>query len=172
MKFILATLFLSLLTISFTSKRELPKIEIYRLKDFFKNPSHYNGLPGEFRVTKEELADTPLIKNEEILSYDTIRYNITFSKSGVQKIKDLKPFLPLGVQFAITVDKKPVITGYILNKFSSYGCASFALFNIGDSTQYILKGLPEGEYNNKIPESRNNRELIDAFKITKRVKGS
>lgn len=75
---------------------------------------------GEFSVSKEQINNLPLIKDTEIIKFDSNTNQLIFSASGRKKIENLKPSMKFGTQFVICVNGEPSLTGYFRNHFSSY----------------------------------------------------
>lgn len=75
---------------------------------------------GEFKVSKEQLNNLPLIKDTEIIKFDSNKNELIISASGRKKIENLKPNMKFGTQFVICVNSEPSLTGYFRNHFSSY----------------------------------------------------
>ena len=147
-----------------------PKIEIYLLKTRLDqdNPQGYpKSLARPFQPKQTDLQDTPFIKDTDIIWYDTSRSKITLSVSGSQKIIDLQPPIIDGIQFALTVDRKPVMCGYFINRVTSQPAISYMIMNIlnQDSTFSISRLLPGNHTDDRV-----NAILIKALSETNRLK--
>jgi len=127
-------------------------------------------LPKEFTIKKEDLPTMPFIKDDEIELFDTSSYKITFSKEAAERIGALKPSLPVGIPFVLTIDREPILTGYFVNELSSFGCAAYVMSNSSNSVQELQKGLPEQHYKTQIVEKRTNFLLVQALERTGRLK--
>ena len=135
-----------------------PKIEVYLLNHFVLSE---NGTK-RFNVTDSDLQENPLIEDYQIIRYDTLKFEFTIDTLVCSKLSSLNPSLPIGIQFAITVDRNPVISGYFWNPVSSFGCDWYNIPVICRQEIKIYKGLPEYS-NTGIPEMRNNSRLVDAL---------
>lgn len=140
------------------------KVEIYLLKEFVQPDRN----SSKFWVDKDDLKNTPIIHNNEILGYDTLTYEISVDTSVCKKLRVLKPCLPNGIQFALTLDKNPILTGYFWNPASSFGCDWYLIQNVCAEELKIYKGGPE-HLNQNIHELRNDKNLIQAIIQTNRL---
>ncbi|MFP5436390.1 MAG: hypothetical protein ACLGH8_01220 [Bacteroidia bacterium] len=75
----------------------------------------------DFHYSKDDLQQKPFIKDDEILNLNLKTNTIEFTNLASEKIFKLKPHMGNGVQFVISVDKKPVMNGYFYNPYSSNG---------------------------------------------------
>jgi len=75
---------------------------------------------GKFNVKPENLEKEPLITDMDILKLNLKKSELILSEIGKHKINQLKPNMKYGIQFAICVNKKPVLTGYFRSIYSSY----------------------------------------------------
>jgi|WetSurMetagenome_2_1015567.scaffolds.fasta_scaffold25921_1 hypothetical protein len=158
MKFISLILFGLLCSINGFGQTLAPKIEIYLLNNFVQPDKGTK----RFTVTQSDLQENPLIADHQIIRYDSVKFVYTIDTIVCPKLVSLNPSLSNGIQFAITVDRKPIICGYFWNPVSSFGCDWFNIPIICRKEIKIYKGLPE--YSNRdIPEIRNDPGLIDAF---------
>lgn len=144
------------------------KIEIYLLNRNVPQLDNKSA-NGQFFVSYQDLNSEPLIKDDEILGYNTSTHEITFSESGAQKMASQKPDKDKGLQFALTVDRKPIVTGYIMDASSTAGSAAYVLLNNNSTRQILLKGMPEFGTNVRIKEQRQNILFINALKVTDRL---
>jgi hypothetical protein len=103
-------------------------VEIYLLP--YKQLTTKGNISKEFEVKKKDLPSMPFINDDEIVLFDTSTYRITFLKVAAKRISALKPSLPAGIPFVLTVDREPILTGYFVNELSSFGCSavSFPFF--------------------------------------------
>ncbi|MES1224840.1 MAG: hypothetical protein ABUT20_55640 [Bacteroidota bacterium] len=182
MKFILFLLsFFTAFNISAQRKaKEIDKIEIYLLKE----PVQENGRhPGTlyFLPSKNDISNEAFIDDNEILGYfiyqDTLRgvpdsfYSIRLSQSAKEKINNLKN-IPLccGLKFAIVVNGTPVFGAYFWNFASSFGCDWINVpARAAEDQIFLMKGLPSSYFNNTKADPRGNKDLLDAFAVTKRL---
>ena len=135
-----------------------PKIEIYLLNHFVQPDKGTN----RFTVTDSDLQEKPLIDDCQIIGYDTVTFEYTIDTLACLRLSSLKPSLPIGIHFAITVDRKPTISGYFWNPVSSFGCDWYNIPVMCGQKVKIYKGLPEYSYPD-IPEMRNDSRLISAL---------
>lgn len=143
-------------------------IELYILPA--SNLKTNNGIASEFSITNTDLPTLPLIRDDDIEYYDTNLNKIYFTQEAAKRIGELKPKLNAGIPFVLTTDREPILTGYFWNTVSSFGCASYVLFNSNDTVQSLLKGLPEHRYVNNIIEKRKNYFFLQALERTGRIK--
>lgn len=127
---------------------------------------------GQFEVDSNYLNDKPLINNAEIINLNLKNGSIQFSESGIEKIAKLKISVQHGTQFAICVNKKPLLTGYFWNFYSSYG----STWNCIESNNPKIKDQLKIYRGNGIDATKkisvnfdNSQELIKAFRITNRL---
>ena len=164
--------FLLIITLLVITSFNPPKInysiELYILSD--TKATIKNGLATEFDIDETDLPALPFIRDDDIDYYDTSNNKIFITKDAANRIATLKPKLNVGIPFVLTVDRQPILTGYIWNTVSSFGCASYVLFNSNDTVQSLLKGLPEYSYANSIIEKRKNYFFIRALEKTGRIK--
>jgi hypothetical protein len=129
-----------------------------------------NGLATEFEINNIDLPTLPFIRDDDIEYYDTSHDKIFISQDAAKRISELKPKLNVGIPFVLTVDRQPILTGYFWNTVSSFGCASYVLFNSNDTSQNLLRGLPEYSYVDSIIEKRRNYFFLQALERTGRIK--
>ena len=164
MKLICSLIIGILLSINGFGQTQTPKVEIYLLNHFVQPDKGTK----RFTVTKSDLHENPLIEDIQIIRYDSVKFVYTIDTIVCPKLAALKPSLSNGIQFAITVDRKPIICGYFWNPVSSFGCDWFNIPVICRKEIKIYKGLPE--YSNiDIPEMRNDSRLINAFIKSNRI---
>ena len=165
-KFLLIITFLVIT--SFNKPKINYSIELYILSDTIS--TFKNGLATEFKVNDTDLPELPFIMDDEINYYDTSNNKIYITKDAAKRIAALKPKLNVGIPFVLTVDRKPILTGYVWNRASSFGCASYVLINSNNTTLSLLKGLPEYTYVISIIEKRKNYFFLQALERTGRIK--
>jgi hypothetical protein len=167
--FLMLSLFLS------TSCKEKPtptasnrQVEIYMLKSFVKRMNSDAILP-----TTEIINDTALIKYDDILSYDPKTYTFKVSAKAAKWLSDIKHNPVDGNAFAITIDKKIVYSGYFVTGLSSSVC-DWTVINplnaSGTNELTVQLGYPSRMPYMVIPDNRNNKELMETFRIDKRLK--
>ncbi|MEI7965376.1 MAG: hypothetical protein WCH29_09395 [Chitinophagaceae bacterium] len=144
-----------------------PKIEIYLLKKRFP-PIEKEGLSfsraSHFNVTSNDIQDSAFILDTEILNYDSSKNIFRVAASASLKISSLDPSISEGIQFTLAIDKRPILNGYFINKFTSSPLLSYMIMNRNDSI-YSIDRLMPGIKN----DDRKNPILINAFKVTARL---
>lgn len=156
-----------LYSVFITSQQGGPKIEIYLLKSrlpAIDNENWPSFAVKHFTATKNDLQDSAFILDTEILSYDSTRCNIGITKSAALKISSLKPGIPQGIQFVLTIDKEPVLQGFFINKNASEPVMSYMIMNKNDTICHIDRLLPGIK-----ADERKSKNLINAFKVTRRL---
>jgi hypothetical protein len=124
---------------------------------------------------KEKWQDKPFIKDTEILGLNTFDGKIRLSNSGGIKIIALKHDHLRGLQFVVSDNGKPIMTGYFWNMFSS-------LESNADNILYLCSEDPSKEYYDfeiqrtnwkpsfaKKTNFKNYPELVNAFKESDRL---
>ena len=133
---------------------------------------------GKFAATVKDLQATPLINNDEILKLDLEHSELFLSEQGRNKIKKLVPNMRTGTQFAICVNKKPVLTGYFRSNYSSfiYTWNYIGYSHIKSSTNFedknfvIRQNQGSLKWSPILTDLKDNNELVDAFRRTDRLK--
>jgi hypothetical protein len=74
---------------------------------------------GSFEASQTDLPQEPLIKDDEILSFNFNTSKLTLSSSAVKKLWCLKSDFLYSQQFVITANRQPILTGYLFNVLSS-----------------------------------------------------
>jgi len=75
---------------------------------------------GKFVVSQNDFQAEPLVKDDEVLGLNLEKSELILSETARKKISQIKPSMKYGVQFVITVNKKPCLTGYFRSNISSY----------------------------------------------------
>lgn len=133
------------------------KIEIYLLK-FSENIS---GL-CKINATTAILADTPFIKNEDILFYSKSACEFTLTKDACDRIA----LLPARTNFAMTVDKKVVYYGVNMPLYTSSTCVNSITMHLSNKETSRLTmqlGYPWEGQQNMIKDERNSTTFINAL---------
>lgn len=152
------------------------KLELYFLKDRKPNLDNTKQISSEFLVTISDLADTPFIKDQEILKYiirnDSIKdkgktvilknYQFKVAPSLFEKFKNENIPLCCGKQFALVVNGKIVFSGYFWNILSSFGCDAITAY-LGQEIS-IQRRLPDYSTTNDPNDPRANPFLINCLK--------
>ena len=128
-------------------------VEIYKFKI-----TRSSG-PCKIDSSRAELAETPLISNSAIRSYNKNNSEFLISNEAGEKIKKLMDNEPL----AVTVDKELIY--YFVNKpsYSSSICnahISMEHFALNKIRMYIMSSNPA----TPIPDQRNDSRLINALR--------
>jgi hypothetical protein len=133
---------------------------------------------GKFNVQKENLETKPLIEDEDILKLNIKKSELILSEIGRQKIAKLKPNMKYGIQFAICVNRKPLMTGYFRTIYSSYvynwNHINYDHYNkekrIDKDTNFVIRQNKDYEkWKPTLTELEKYPELIKAFKETNRL---
>lgn len=127
---------------------------------------------GKFEVNSKYLNDSPLITDSEIISLNLKKGTIKLSKTGIEKIDKLRIPVKEGTQFAICVNKKPLLTGYFWNFFSSYGSTWNCIESINPKIKdelKIYKGSGIDATKRTSVSFDNAQELVKTFRITNRL---
>jgi hypothetical protein len=165
-----------------TKNGQTYKVEIYLLKSVKPNLDTALKLRGSFFANVTDLADTPFIKDNEILGYtfkrDTVklkdsifidhRQMIEVTSAVTERINNLKIPLCCGRQFALTVNGNIVYTGYFWNLVSSWGCDGITAF-AHDTKIDILRKLPEYDFAIDSEDPRRNSILFECLTKTNRL---
>lgn len=133
---------------------------------------------GRFTIEKESLEAEPLLKDEDVLKLNLKKSELILSENGRQKIAHLKPNMINGVQFAICVNRKPLLTGYFRSIYSSY-IYNWNYINYDDNNKekwidkdsnfIIRQNQGYQKWNPIVTDLSRYPELITAFKKTKRL---
>ena len=133
---------------------------------------------GKFNVKKENLETEPLIADQDILKLNLKKSELIISEIGRQKITQLKPNMKYGVQFAICVNKKPLLTGYFRSIYSSYiynwNYISYDHYNkekrIDKDTNFVIRQNQDYEkWKPILTELEKYPELIKVFNESNRL---
>jgi len=134
-------------------------VEVYRFKI-----SRLTG-PCKIDTSRAELADTPLISNDAIKSYNKKVFEFLISNEAGEKINRLMDNEAL----ALTVDKELIY--YFVNKpiYSSSICRDHISMNhtsLNKIQMYIVNPNPA----NPIPDQRNDSRLINALAAQRKLR--
>lgn len=127
---------------------------------------------GEFKSSTNDLPSTPLVTDEDILSYNPKSGKITFSEAASEKISKLK-YDFYGTQFVITMNKNPVFNGYFVNGMSSVTSDTYFIeyLNVGSRKRTnefeIFQG--DGLRSVKIADLKESK-FYKALESTNRIK--
>ncbi len=152
------------------------KIEIYLLKKNINNADSLLKGPGQFKAAIEDLQETALINNEEIITYTieknrlydgkhTItRYQHYFQlrDSSIKKLNDKVPGWFDNEQFALVVNNKIIYTGWLINSHSSVIPRSVTA-STDEQKLYISFGWKN------MNDPRKNKSLMSCLDKTKRL---
>lgn len=136
---------------------------------------------GKFEVVEADLLEKPQITDDQIVGLNLKTNEIIFSNSGMKRLGDVPPNGNLGAQFAICVNKKPVLTGY----FESFTYSRFhfnwnyiiyiSKFEVEqDEVQYegpfiITRNHGNVQYDPYLPDLNEYPELVKAFRDSDRI---
>jgi hypothetical protein len=156
---------------------DLLRIDTTNLKDLdtLKIPLNKYIFAGHYNVKNNDLEKTPFITNDEIIGFNLKNSEIILSNSAAKKLNKFHPMSHFGEQFIITVNKRPVLNGYLYNFVYSYYVNTFHIPYIQYSEE-LLKDKKEGhifslKYGQDIqtPNLKENLILYNAFKESNRV---
>ena len=143
------------------------KVEIYELKSFTTGiDSSYN--PPVTVIRNIVLADTPLVKDEEINSYT--KSSFTF-ESAINLNPIIKNYGP-DKAFAVTVDKNIIYTGMFRPSYLSSIILSMPYIDPLSANNTVTIGLPTiaGVGYTQPADKRNDFVLMYVFSISGRLK--
>jgi len=152
------------------------KVEIYLLKNSIQGSDTIRKKDKALIPLKEDLADTPFIKDEEFISYTIIiakikdkgrkryfryRHRIEVRNPLDARIEQLDLPVKLGKQFALVINGEIIYGGYILWRYGSavppYGICASAFEN-----KIHIQCVESGE----IPKNKL-KDLMDCFRRSK-----
>lgn len=169
----------------------IPSLEYMKLKnikydenlEFVKN-CNYDSISkqfifgGKFKVNKENLETEPLITDENIIKLKIKNSELILSDYAKNKISNLKPDMKYGIQFAICVNKEPVLTGYFRSVYSSFiynwNYIAYDNYNkqknvVKDSNYVIRQNEGYEKWKPKLTDLNKYPELIKALNKSNRV---
>ena len=130
---------------------------------------------GNFKANFEELERNPIINDSEIINFNTKKSAFKFDNSVLEKLSKIELDTNyIGKQFAVCINKKPIMFGYILNSFENYYSENYFL----DISNTKFKNLHE---NDKVTsflhygkdfrplDTSKEKEFIKALKNTNRL---
>jgi hypothetical protein len=137
-------------------------VAIYRLKS-------YDMITNKCAINPQMavLEDTPIIGNDDISSYSEKEYTYAISANSFAKVKQLMDFVPI----AMTVGGKIVFLGVYKPYTSSSTCyhSITAHYLLENQIKFQL-GYPTLQKDITIDDQRNNSAIINALKISGRLK--
>jgi hypothetical protein len=147
------------------------KIELYMLKKNHIPQADIDEPIGYFMPSKADLADYPLVADNEIMEYDiqkdtTRPYAFNITKKAALRVDSIAQKVPLyGLAFAMVVNGEPVFGGYFWSPSSSYVCTWLTAFAAADriSIYPCYSGMG-------YTDPRLNTTLMDCLKKTSRAK--
>jgi hypothetical protein len=169
---------LCMILLSVLDTKAQPKIELYLLNKrlpssamyFFENKKGKDSIEiraGKFVAAKEDLEDEPFLSDSDFLAFDTAQHTLLFSEHASRKLGELKPEVGEGIQFSISIDKRPVLSGYIWSPVSSM-IPFDAYFIISWAVQPARKLYFVGH--NPVAYKWKHPSFIHPFRITGRLK--
>ncbi len=134
---------------------------------------------GKFTAAKDDLQDYPFIKNEEILGFNKEEDILIFDTIVKRRLHFLFPGKQK-VQFAIAIDKKPVLFGYIwwgmwsrfpytYNFYTSVGDYDFK-DKPGEQSYMLEYGPPKNWGRDQLERPSYNQNLTEAFRLSGRLR--
>ena len=147
------------------------KVELYMLKTNHIPQTDIDEPIGYFMPSKSDLANNPLVADNEMLGYDiqkdsTRPYAFNITKLAAVRVDSIAKKVPLyGLAFAVVVNGEPVFGGYFWSPSSSYVCSWLTAFAVADriSIYPCYSGLG-------YTDPRLNPMLMDCLKKTNRAK--
>jgi len=144
------------------------KIEIYLLKS-------YSKVAGTDAINANSVVieDSPLIRYEDILWYDAIKYTFKITEAPAKWLNDTQTNHSHGKAFAVTIGKKILYTGYFWAGFSSASCNWITIDPLnytGKNELRVSIGYPGLMPGVTIPDNRNDQELLNILKSDKKLK--
>lgn len=133
---------------------------------------------GKFNANKENIENEPFISDEDILKLNLERSELVLTNIGRQKIAQLKPNMKYGIQFAICVNKKPLLTGHFRSIYSSYiqswNYISYDHYNkekrLDKDMNFVIRQNKDYEkWEPILTDLKEYPELINAFKKSNRL---
>jgi len=137
---------------------------------------------GEFDAKKSDLSSIPLISDSEIVSFNKSNNELIIKSNASKKIFEIEDEFVTSTQFVISVDKKPVLTGYFNNLASSYSPNwnyityinyNESIKNNGENKTFIIhKGVYVDSHNNKkeLADLSQYQDLLNAFNCSGRLR--
>jgi hypothetical protein len=164
--------FLILLLISSCKKggeTNAKRVEIYLLKSFSLSINQTTK-PVTHTIANAILADTPFVRNNEIRYYDKATYTFSLDANVKERIKDYGP----DKAFAVTVDGQPVYYGVFHPLYMSslvYGLPYIDPVLLTTNNSLTIAYIKiDGDTTLQRLDRRNTKELLDAFKTSKRLR--
>jgi hypothetical protein len=136
-------------------------VEIYLLEDF-----ETIDQTCRIKLSSVTIKQLPIIRYEEIESYNSSEYLFKISDEAVDKIDSLEHSV-FGIAFAVTADKEIIYTGYFWPSYSSLGCQWIIIDPLmwrGDNELRIELGYPGRLQGVEIPDERNNEKILEIFR--------
>lgn len=142
-------------------------VEIYLLKSFTVN-SVSLGQHTVPVIKDAVLENTPLVKNTDILSYNTSDYTFSLKKAIPEALKNVMQL----TAFAVVVNKQPVYYGYIRPLYLSSIVFGIATIMPGFPSEHQLRigFFYIDNANMEAFDQRNTPSLINALKADNRLK--
>ena len=155
------------------SESQTHTIEVYLLKEI----QTASDTDFYFSPTLTQIADTPFIRDSEIIGYeivpDTIqgeRHLLLLNKSGQRRVGELSDIsLQHGLPFAVVVDNVPIYGGYFWNYFSSFSCDWITVPAFASDKLEIKRGLPYYYFTKDHPDPRNDERIMASLLGTGRL---
>jgi hypothetical protein len=134
---------------------------------------------GKFIAEMNDLQSNPFIRNDEIRGFDLNKSLLITSKSARNKMSHLKTERKnyYGNQFVLCIDKKPIISGYLIKQTNSiFWSNTYEILydsdlksgKIGGTEMYQCNFIHFGK-NPRNLNMKNEKELLMAFKSSGRL---
>ncbi len=116
--------------------QNLPDYSIERINNLINKNARIDTLRehrsiiycGNFKANFEELEKNPIVNDSEIINFNTKKSAFKFDNSVIDKISKIElDNNNIGKQFAVCVNKKPIMFGYFLNSFQNYYSENYFL---------------------------------------------
>lgn len=134
------------------------RVEIFGLQSFeWEGPGICAVRPGT-----AVLKSSPLVTNDDIVSYDESQFLFEFREPSAQNIRNLSPRTP----FALTLDGEILFTGVVMQNIMSSTCfESITMENLsyGPRRAKLELGYPAG-INPSLEDKRKDRALLAALR--------
>lgn len=167
-------------------KDGVPYLDVFNIQDAEKRKEYefvnYDTVfketiyAGKFEAKSTDLQSQPFIGDDEIISFNTGNNKFEFSSSVAERLETLPDEMHEGIQFVITVNKKPQLTGYFRNW--SVWCDWYYIrywnYKKGEGEEIknknsfeLFNGYMRGKHEDLTPPYP--QELIEAFRSTGRL---
>jgi hypothetical protein len=144
-----------------TAQRD--RIEIFSLKKFQWKADNTCVID----LASVELESSPLISNDDIVSYNSTAFTLELKGNAVQNMKNLTPRTP----FAVTVDGKIIYIGVHMPLIMSSVCfESITLHSLSPNLVKLQLGYPGVLNGVTIDDRRNDSRILGTLKKQGKLK--